>query len=301
MALIVDPTTANITWKTSTGSARCHAGAQMAVVHCTTGANLAAGDRIPAGKVNNFFAIEVEGTVFVEANANEFLIDPIQFGMVQVTELNRYEILYAGRTEREGSCRMDLLTGFSANPSLDVQRATGSNFDARIFDATMLTANLVQAPKRGFNITVPFGDHPNNTVPYTFQNTLTHATNFLAGFRRAQSFTIYFVMRDNPTAPVKILGSIDWFVRWQVEFTWVGRATKPSVILVDSMLNPGPFGFIAGPKGDADWDDIVFNRRGPPTNRQDDDIVNRIYNQRMFPLLQQSHLRPTNLRPDFFT
>ena len=51
MAITLDASTAKIAWTTSGAAAACHTGSQFALLHCTKGANLAAGDRSPAGKV----------------------------------------------------------------------------------------------------------------------------------------------------------------------------------------------------------------------------------------------------------
>ncbi|MPZ36406.1 MAG: hypothetical protein GEV13_36580, partial [Rhodospirillales bacterium] len=63
-----------------------------------------------------FDAVELEGSVFLEATANEFDIGDRQIGMVQTTELMFYEFVYAGRRDTEGSCKLDLKAGFTANP-----------------------------------------------------------------------------------------------------------------------------------------------------------------------------------------
>jgi hypothetical protein len=60
----LDASTAKIAWTTSGATAACHTGTQFALLHCTKGANLAAGDRSPAGKVKLFDAVELEGSVF---------------------------------------------------------------------------------------------------------------------------------------------------------------------------------------------------------------------------------------------
>ena len=51
--------TAKIAWTTSGATAACHIGSQFALLHCTKGANLTAGDRSPAG--NQLAFLELPG------------------------------------------------------------------------------------------------------------------------------------------------------------------------------------------------------------------------------------------------
>ena len=114
-------------------------------------------------------------------------------------------------------------------------------------------------------MTVRFGDHPHNAIPYRFQNGLTGARNFLALAARAQKFNVYLVTRANATAPVQILGRFNWAADWIVEFTCTVRTGKPTA------------------------------------NKQDTDAVNAIYNRRRPPLLTESRHWPAGFRTDFFT
>ncbi len=175
-----------------------------------------------------FDAVELEGSVFLEATANEFDLGDRQIGMVQTTELMFYEFVYAGRRDTEGSCKLDLKAGFATNPSLDVQSGPGQTIDDKIFDFATLLIDRVTTPKAGFNVKVRFGDHPNNAIPYRFQNGLTGARNFLALAARAQKFNVYLVTRANATAPVEILGRFNWAADWIVEFAWSVRTGKPT-------------------------------------------------------------------------
>ena len=300
MAIIVDESTANIAWMPTGATASCHIGRQFAILHCTTGANLGAGDSMPAGKVRRSDAMQMEASVFVEATANEFDIGDREFGMVQLTELIRYEFLYAGRLESEGSCMMNMLNGFTANPSLDVQRASGGSIDDRIFDIGMQTVDRLTTPKTGFIVKLRFGDHPHNTIPYRFQNSVTGSRNLLARAWRVQTFSVYFVTRLNPTAPLTILGSLGWVVRWKVDFTWTSGSTTPTANLIDLYLAPSVVGFKRGPApGDA-WSSIALNRTLPTTNKLDDDTSKAIFDQRRAPMLEQSRARPADLRSDFY-
>lgn len=301
MAIFVDASSANIKWVSNGAAAACHTGRQFAILHCSVGANLGAGDSMPAGKVRNADAMQMEASVFVEATANEFDMADQEFGIVQVTELIRYEFLYAGRLASEGSCRMNLMAGFTANPSLDVQRALGSSVDDRIFDVSMQTVDRVKTPKTGFNVTLGFGDHPHNTIPYRFQNGVTGARNFLARAWRVQTFAVYFVTRTNKTAPLTILGNLGWVVRWKVDFTWASGAAKPTAIPIDSYLAPSVIAFKLGPAPGDSWSSIALNRTMPTTNKLDDDASRAIFDQRRAPMLEQSRSRPADLRADFFT
>lgn len=300
MAIRLDASTARITWTTSGATAACHTGTQFALLHCTKGANLTAGDRSPAGKVKLFDAVELEGSVFLEATANEFDIGDRQIGMVQTTDLMFYEFVYAGRRDTEGSCNLDLKAGFTANPSLDVQSGPGQTIDDKIFDFATLLIDRVTTPKTGFNVKVRFGDHPNNTIPYRFQNGLTKARNFLAMAARAQKFNVYLVTRADPTSPVEILGRFNWAADWIVEFTWSARTGRPTATTRRVDILQGVF--TRGAPNPADTSsNIVVARSGPTSNKQDDDTVKAIYNRRRAPMLKESRHWPPGFRTDFFT
>jgi hypothetical protein len=300
MAINLDASTAKIAWTTSGAMAACHTGSQFALLHCTKGANLGAGDRSPAGKVKRFDAVELEGSVFLEATANELDIGDRQIGMVQTTELLFYEFVYAGRRDTEGSCKLDLKAGFAANPSLDVQSGPGQTIDDKIFDFSTLLIDRVTAPKAGFNVTVRFGDHPNNVIPYRFQNGLTGARNFLAVAARAQKFNVYLVTRASATAPVEILGRFNWAVDWIVEFAWSVRTGRPTATTRRADVLDGVF--VKGAQNSSDASSsIVVARSQPTANKQDEDAVNAIYNRRRAPLLRESRQWPPGFRTDFFT
>src|SRR5262245_11223072 len=306
MAIIPDARTAKIAWTTSGAAAACRTGTQFALLHCTKGANLAAGDRSPAGNVKRFDAVELEGSVFLEATANEFDIGDRQIGMVQTTELLFYEFVYAGRRDTEGSCKLDLKAGFAVNPSLDVQSGPGQTIDAKIFDSGTLVIDRVTTPKTGFNVKVLFGDHPNNAIPYRFQNGLTGARNYLAMAARAQKFNVYLVTRANATSPIEILGRFNWAADWIVEFAWSVRtgtatATTRRADILDGKFVNGLFvngTSILQPDPAAN---IVRTRSLPTANKQDEDAVNAIYNRRRAPLLRESRNWPPGFRTDFFT
>ena len=300
MAINLDASTARIAWTTNGATAACHTGVHFALLHCTKGANLTAGDRSPAGRVKLFDAVELEGRVFLDATANEFDIGDRQIGMVQTTELMFYEFVYAGRRDTEGSCNLDLKAGFTANPSLDVQPTAGQTVDDTIFDAATLLIDRVTTPKTGFNVTVRFGDHPNNTIPYRFQNSLTGARNFLALAARAQKFNVYLVTRANPTSPIEILGRFNWAADWIVEFAWSVRTGRPTATTRRVDILEGVF--VRGAPNPPDASSrIVVARSLPTANRQDTDAVNAIFNRRRAPLLRQSRNWPPGFRANFFT
>lgn len=301
MAIIVDESTANIAWLPTSAAANCHIGRQFAILHCTTGANLGAGDSMPAGKVRSGDAMQMEASVFVEATANEFDMGDREFGIIQLTELIRYELLYAGRQDSEGSCMMNMLKGFTANPSLDVQRASGGTIDERIFDIGMQTVDRVTTPKTGFIVKLRFGDHPHNTIPYRFQNTVAKARNYLARAWRVQTFSVYFVTRANLSAPLTILGSLGWVVRWKVDFLWTSGSSTPTSNAIDLYLAPSVLGFKRGPAPGDSWAHIALNRTLPATNKMDDDTSKAVFDHRRAPMLEQSPTRPADLRSDFFT
>jgi hypothetical protein len=298
MAIEID--SATIVWTTSGAVAACKTGSLFALLHCTKGANLGAGDRSPAGKVKLFDAVELEGRLFLEATANEFEIGERQIGMVQTTELLFYEFVYAGRRDTEGSCNLNLKAGFAVNPSLDVQSGTGQSIDDKIFDEATLLIERVTTPKTGFNVTVRFGDHPNNVIPYRFQNGLTGARNYLALAARAQKFNVYLVTRENATSPIEILGRFNWAANWIVEFAWSVRTGKPTATTRRADILDGAFVMGTLLAGDPS-NNIVFARSRPTANKQDEDAVNAIYNRRRAPLLTESRHWPAGFRTDFFT
>lgn len=300
MALIVDDTSVNMTWHASGAKAAVHAGTQFAIVHCSAGANLSAGNSTPAGKINTKEAIKVKGTVFVEATGNEFDLGDHEFGMVQVTELQDLQLLYVGRLNSDGSTLLNVRAGFTKNPSLDVDPDDGETVDEHIFNIVGLETKRVTQPRTGFELTVTFGDHPNNAVPWRFDNTLTHSTNFLARIRRAQHFVVYFVTRASSTATPRILGRLGWAVTWDFDVNWTTATMRPRLSATRSELFPGTFKLGPPPAGD-NWAQIAVNRTGPATNAQDSAAVNNIYNTHMAPTCVQSATPPEGFRSNFFS
>lgn len=300
MALIVDDASVTMTWHPGGARAAVHPGTQFAVMHCTAGANIAAGNSTPPGRVKTNDAIQIKGKVFVQATANEFDLGDHQFGMVQVTELNAYQFLYVGRLASDGSTLLDLRAGFTRNPSLDVQPDVGESIDDHIFSFANLETRRVTAPRTGFELTLSFGDHPNNVVPWRFDNTLTHSTNYLARLWRSQHFVVYFVTRASAAAPLRILGRLGWAVTWDGDVDWTVATMRPRVTLNRAELFPGTFK--AGPPAGADaWAQIALARTGPATNAQDGAAVDRAYATHLGPVCQQSASRPAGFRSTFFS
>ena len=198
-------------------------------------------------------------------------------------------------------CRhLDLKAGFTNNPSLDVQSGPGQTIDDKIFDFATLQTDRVTTPKIGFNVTVRFGDHPHNAIPYRFQNGLTGARNFLALAARAQKFNVYLVTRANATAPVQILGRFNWAADWIVEFAWSVRTGKPTATTRRVDILDGVF--VKGAPNPPDTSsNIVVARSRPTANKQHEDAVNAIYNRRRAPLLRESRNWPPGFRTNFFT
>lgn len=300
MALIVDEASVDMTWHTRGAKAAVHPGSQFAVLHCTAGANTAAGNTTPPGKVKTNDAIEVKGTVFVQATGNEFDLGDHEFGMVQVTELHAYEFLYVGRLASDGSVQLDVRAGFTKNPSLDVQPDAGESVDDHIFSFNNLEVKRVTTPRTGFELTVTFGDHPNNVVPWRFDNTRTHSSNFLARIRRVQHFVVYFVTRASRTAAPRILGRLGWAVTWDCDVNWTTATMRPRLTTNRAELFPGSFKSGPPPAGDH-WAQIAVDRTGPATNVQDGDAVNRIYDTHLPPGCKESTAPPDGFRANFFS
>jgi len=299
MAIIVDDSSVTMQFLPGAAKAAIHPGLQFAVVHCTAGANTGAGNTVPAGKVKNSDAIQMKGTVFVEATANEFDFGDHEFGMVQVTELFDYQFVYAGRVDSEGSVVLDLRAGFTKSPSLDVEPVGGETVDEHIFSFSNLETKRVTQPRTGFEITVTFGDHPNNVVPWRFENTLTSANNFLARIRRVQHFVVYFVTRASVSATPRILGRLGWAVTWDCDVNWTTANLRPRLTMNRAELFPGTFKLGPPPAGD-NFAQLAISRTGPSTNAQDITAVNGIYATHQAPACRQSASRPDGFRSNFF-
>jgi hypothetical protein len=81
--------------------AACHTGSKFAILHCTSGANLGAGDRMPAGKVKSADAMQMEGSVFVGRQPMGSISEIASLGWCRCAEPDPYEFLYAGRLSPE--------------------------------------------------------------------------------------------------------------------------------------------------------------------------------------------------------
>lgn len=299
MAIIVDDSSVTMQFLPGAAKAAIHPGLQFAVVHCTAGANTGAGNTVPAGKVKTNDAIQMKGKVFVEATANEFDFGDHEFGMVQVTELHDYQFQYVGRLDSDGSVLLNLRAGFTKSPSLDVEPVGGETVDEHIFSFSNLETKRVTTPRTGFEITVTFGDHPNNVVPWRFDNTTTHSPNFLARIRRAQHFVVYFVTRASASATPRILGRLGWAVTWDCDVNWTTATMRPRLTMNRAELFPGTFKLGPPPAAD-DWAQIAVSRTGPSTNAQDTTVVNAIYANHQPPACRESATRPDGFRSDFF-
>ncbi|WP_395701306.1 hypothetical protein [Aquabacterium sp.] len=300
MALIVDDSSANMSFSAAGAKAAVHLGTHFAVVHCSAGANLGAGNSTPAGKVKNTDAIQIKGTVFVEATGNEFDLGDREFGMVQVTELYDYQFQYAGRLASDGSALLNVLAGFTKNPSLDVQPASGESTDEHIFSFMNLDVKRVTTPRTGFEVTVLFGDHPNNVVPLRYDNQTSHSPNFLARIRRVQHFVVYFLTRGSATETPRILGRLGWAVTWDCDVNWTIATMRPKLTMKRAELFPGSFKLGPPPASD-NWAQIAVNRSGPATNAQDTAAVDRIYSTHAPPVCQESPSPPDGFRSNFFS
>jgi len=296
MAIAFDFASADIKWTTAGASAGCHVGEKFALLHCGKNFNRGAGDRMPAGDVPTADAVTMRASVFASAGPRERDLGSRQFGMAQVTELFAYDFLYAGHIASEGSALVNMKSGFSANPSLDSRPSTGQSIDDRIFDPSRM--NMVDA-SGGFRVTVDIGDHPNNSIPLTFENRRAGATNYLARVNRVQHFIVFFMTRETANAPIAVLGRLGWAASWRVEFKWSPGATKPSAIMRESNLFPGKF-----VSGGADATDrfaqIAVNRTPPSTKTQDDSTTDAVFDQRKAPMLVQDTSWSTDVPQDFF-
>ncbi len=300
MALIVKADTAKMEWKTKGAVTGVHAGQIYALMHCTKGANLAAGDTHPPGEVASDTPVEITASVFVEATEAEANLGTRQFGMVQVTELHTYEFLYVGRLASEGSTIIDMKKGLSANPSLDSKKGKTKTVDQRIFDPLNIDLIPSTSGAKGFKVVVAFSDHPNNAVPLQFENRVSKGPNFLARLQRNQHFVVFFVTRENATAPITILGRLGWAVQWDAEFNWTAsnqRPQKPNIKA--SNLFPGIF-MIGAPPASDPWATIALNRPEPTTNAMDEKAATDAWDNRKTPICQQLTTRPDGFRENFF-
>jgi hypothetical protein len=285
MALILDAGSAKISIKTTGAAAGVEVGREFIVLHCTKNANVGAGNAAPPGKVNTGSAVEVEGTVFLEANANEFDIGAFEFGMVQISQLSAYQFLYAGRLASEGSVTIDLRLGYTV--------------DQHIFNPNNLTADRVTQGRKGFNIKVRFGDHPFNAIPLKFENRVAAAPNFIARTTRREEFVAYFVAREKATTPIIILARIGWTVSWDAEFTWSAATQTPTKSIKNSQLFTGE-PRTGAPNPPDSMSAVAVSRAGPTTNKMDKDATDAAWNQRRDPICKQSKDRPAGIPPNFF-
>lgn len=297
MALTLDRSSAKIAWKTAGATAAVHVGAKSVLLHCTKNVTLGAAD-LPGVKATHGPAVEIEGRVFLEATGGEFDIGAFQFGMVQISTLQAFDVLYVGRVPSEGSIAVDLKQGFSHNPSLDVEPSTGETIEGHVFSPDNLTVDRLSLPrpdgKKGFNVKVSFTDNPWSLFNLQFENRVAGAPNFIAKAARNEAFVTYFVVRE-PGASITILARLGWTVNWFAEFNWTGG--RPAVSASTCLLFPGE-PRIGAPPPDAELSIAV--RLNPPTTNQMDNEANDAWKQRRQPLCMQIRDRPPGFRSNFY-
>ncbi len=299
--LIIDQSSVKISWKAPGASAGVHVGSNFALLHCTKGANLTAGDQSPAGDVVDDKAVFMDAQVFLKSTDKETALGDMQFGLAQVSFIHNYEFIYAGRLESEGSTVINLRTGYTQNPSLDEEPRFGRTVDEEIFRTTKppLTVTPVTGANPGLKVDVTFKDHPNNAIPLTFENRVAKAPNFLASAKRTEEFITYFLARIKGVEPVTILARIGWSINWHAEFNWTSATDKPTKIMKASSLFPGE-PRIGAPDPVDPMAALALSRQGASTNAQDTVAHDAAWNQRRSPICEQKKERPSGFRADFF-
>lgn len=298
--LIIDQSSIKMTFSAPSAAAGVHVGTEHALLHCTKNANLIAGDTTPPDSVNNGDAIIIEGRVFLKSTANESDVGSLEFGIAQVSFVHSYEFLYVGRLESEGSTLINIRSGYNQNPSLDEEARLGRTIDQEIFRATARKVTRVGGANPGLDVTVKFGDHPNNAIPLQFQNRNTGAPNFLAGVSRNEEFVTYFLARALNVEPFTILARIGWSINWNAEFNWSASTLKPQKDVKISLLFPGT-ALIGAPDAADPFAAVVLSRKLPTTNDQDTAAQDAAWNRRLQPICVQKKERPQNFRANFFT
>jgi hypothetical protein len=300
MALILKTDTAMMAWKTSGALAGVHMGTRYALLHCTNGANLGAGDTEPAGEVVSAEPVEIVASMVVEATNAEKDLGTRQIGLAQVTALNAYEFLYVGRVPTEGSTLINMKSGFPGVASLDSKKGKLS-IDDRIFAKTNIDILPPPSGTKGFTVNVTMTDHPHNAVPLQFENRVAGVQNYLARILRNQHFIVYFMTRETPTSPITILGRLGWAVHWDTDVNWSAKTNAPvKPKLRASHLFPGEFRIGAPPDGDP-WAKIALDRTEPTTNALDEKAADDAWDLRKSPMCEQSKTRPDGFRDGFYT
>jgi hypothetical protein len=295
--LILDKDSATIKWSGTGASPNSHLGLKHALLHLTKNANLSAGDGDVPDTAAAGDAISIEASILVKATPDETGIGSLEFGIVQVSQLHTYEFLYVGRLASEGSSVVNIKTGYTKNPSLDVQPNRGRSIDDEIFLAKR--RSVTRAPG-GFKVVVKSGDHPSNTIPLQFENRVTGAPNFLARAQRSEAFVAYFVARFGTTEPHTILARIGWAVTWDVDYTWSASTMTATKFVKTSLLFPGEPRIGAPDEGDP-MAEVARTRSTPTTNDQDQAAHDAAWVARRAPILEQKRERPVGFRSDFFT
>ena len=295
--LIIDKDSATIAWNGEGALASSHVGLKHALLHLTKNANLGAGDGNVPDSAAKGDAITINASIFVKATDKETGIGSLEFGIVQVSFLHSYEFLYVGRLASEGSTVINLRSGYTKNPALDVQPNLGRTIDEQIFRAK---ARTVTPAVGGFKVAVKFGDHPNNTIPLSFENRVSSAPNFLARVQRNEAFIAYFVARSGTAEPHTIFARIGWAVNWDVEYNWSTATMTATKNVKISQVFPGEPRI--GPPDEGDpMAAVALSRQTPTTNDQDQIAHDAAWNDRRSPVLEQKKERPTGFRSNFFT
>lgn len=291
----LDGSSATIAWKTSGATAAVFPGAQSILLHCTKNVNTGAADR-PGIRPPYGPAIEIEGHVFVEKTGHISGFGNLEFGMVQISTLFAYDVLYVGRVPSEGSTVIDLRQAFTTNPSVDVEPGTGESVEDHVFSP----ANVFPTPafrpdgRKGLDIKVTATDNPWNLFDLTFENRVAGAPNFIAKVARNEAFVTHFVVRE-PGAPTTILARLGWTVNWYAEFNWV--AGRPFLSAHTCLLFPGVPRIGAPPPDPIST--LAVTLAGKTTNELDNEATDA-RSQRRQPICMQLRERPSEFRSNFY-
>jgi hypothetical protein len=300
MARSLDTSAASLTIDLHNSSPTVYVGTSSILVCCNEGLinKVTADSDTSTLEATKGPATSVVGKVFLAVADDDFDIGDWQFGMVQVSQLAGYRFLYAGKTDAHGSISVNRAAAYTKNPSLDVEPLSGETVDDHIFTMDNLEATLVKQPRRGFNITVTFGDHPTNFMPLVMENRVTGAQNFIARAYRNEAFITYFLARENASAPITCIGRVGWHVVVAAEFNWKTGAAKPARNVTEHLMYQGEVRMGAPPDSDPHFT-VARTRATPTTNKQDEDAADAIARRRE-PVIKQETSRPSDLHADFF-
>ena len=153
--------------------------------------------------------VELEGSVFLDATPTSSTSATARSAWCKRRKWF-YEFVYAGRRDTEGSCNST--SGPVHRQSLArraaERRTVDRRHDLRCCDAAH---QRVTTPKIGFNVTVRFGDHPHNTIPYRFQTQPHQRAQFFSPLAaRAQKFNAISSRRANRPRPSRSSAASTW-------------------------------------------------------------------------------------------